>query len=126
MGAWGVGMQANDAALDAIGINEKKPAKVLEEGIDQLIKEEDYLGILGLADRALDLKQAISDKTKKKIMVAAKHELQESRLERWMESDDRKDALERFVKRLNGEKVSAEDLAKDNEGLLSKIVKKIR
>lgn len=126
MGAWGVGMQANDTALDAIGINEKKPAKVLEEGIDQFIKEEDYLGILGLADHALDLEQIISDKTKKKILVAVKHELGRERLGRWMDSDKRKEALDRFVKRLNGEKVSQKDLDSDNEGLLSKIFKNRR
>lgn len=122
MGTWGVGMQSNDTALDVIG-DGRKPLENLQENIDEWMKDDKYgngrKSILGLAEFCLDKRKKLTPDLIKKIKVVLKRA--KAQAEDWSESEDRLAALQRFEDRLNGKKVSKEDLAKDNEGLLSKI-----
>jgi hypothetical protein len=125
MGTWGVGMQANDTALDEIGAAKDSgdPLKYLKDNIDKWLKDNGEYGngrksILGVADYCLDEKLPIDDVLKGKIKQAvmmARHN------NTFREKRDRELALDRFVRRLDGRKVSKRSLAEDNAGLLSKI-----
>ena len=144
MGAWGVGMQANDDALDAIGSaglssgdpkKQKRTLAALRQGKITLksllnshrsypagwIKKEP-MALLGLSEYLLDEGFDL-----KPIMPLAKKllrsELAKRRLECWADLEERKDALLRFRDRLNGKKVPQELLDQDNEGLFSKMAK---
>lgn len=143
MGAWGEGMQANDTALDAIGSaglscgEPRKQKKTLSDLRKGKIKVENLFGsrgnvreagwikedpqaILGLAeylfDEGFDLKPVRS-----LIMKAIRNQLSKKELERWVDMDERKNALLRFKARMNGEKVPQELIDKDNEGLFSRM-----
>lgn len=142
MGAFGEGMQANDTALDAIGVaglsdgEPKKQAKTLKElrsgkkTVEGLfnsgrgwIKSEPQ-GILGLAEYLLDEGFNISA-VRGLVSKALKNQLSKAELDCWVDRDERKAALLRFKDRMNGKEVPKELLERDNEGLFSRMVKKL-
>jgi hypothetical protein len=126
MGTWGAGMQANDTALDAISdANENgNPVKYLADHIDEWLNNEDEYGngqksIMGIADYCLDRREKLSDDLITKVKIA----IEQCKLtaDSFVHVQERLDAIQRFEDRLNGKKVKKNDIAKDNEGLLSKI-----
>lgn len=138
MGAWGVGMRASDTAWDAIGhfkfdVHGKPPKKVIDalttkpERVLRFFRGwilKDPMAVLGIAeyllDAGVDLKPAA-----KIVEKALKHELSNDGLESWGHADDRKQALLRFKDRVAGKTVDEEKLAEDNEGLMSKMAKRL-
>ncbi len=138
MGAWGVGMQASDTAWDAIGhfkfdVHGKPSKKVLDmlakkpQLVTKFFKAwilKDPMAILGIAEYLLDA--GVDLKPAKKIIDGAlKHELSNEGLESWGHAQDRQDALKRFRDRLDGKKIDGEKLAEDNEGLMSKMARRL-
>jgi hypothetical protein len=131
MGAWGEGMQASDSALDAIYIIERNyKHKIGSDAIEWYATRNKFSinngdcrqEILGIADWILD--KGISLKRVALFLgKVVKKELHKKCLDCWRDSEARKEALLRFQKRLRGEEVDEEELAKDNEGLLTKIDK---
>jgi len=129
MGAWGVGMQASDDALDAIaGVEHLKPSELSHELITQAM---DHVGsdgawtrmyALGLADWLLDREISL-EPVKGVLHSMADAELDPDALGCWRSAEARKDALIRFKNRLDGKNVDDEALAEDNEGLLTKMAK---
>lgn len=137
MGSWGVGMQANDTALDYIGdaYGKKKPSlkslKELVKSIKSLIVDrENHVydqGILGMADFILDHNPKLLTDLNliKQIDESVDNELK--RLDNWIDggnksaSEGRKGALLRFRDRLHGKKVDEDDLIVDNLGLFDQI-----
>jgi hypothetical protein len=128
MGAWGVGLQANDTALDFIA--DLEDAAVATEAFEKVIErfeaeiESDEWrtssrAILGCAEWLLDRDQDLS-KYREVIDRCLKVEMGAG-LEGWVDQDERRGALERFRKRLGGEPVDEKDLAVDNMGLMSRI-----
>lgn len=142
MGAWGMGMQANDDALDAIGSaglssgepkKQKRTLAALREGkitIKSLLSshrnypagwiKKEPMALLGLAEYLLDEGFDLQP-IKPVVRKALRAELAKRRLECWIDSDKRKAALLRFKDRLDGKEVPQDLLDQDNEGLLSKM-----
>jgi len=124
MGTWGVGMQANDTALDEIGAaqDSNDPVKYLKKNIKKWLEDDEYgsgrKSILGVADYCLDKGLKFDESLKKLIKQAV---INAEMNNTFTEKKDRQLALDRFVRRLDGKKVSKRSLAEDNEGLLSKI-----
>jgi hypothetical protein len=131
MGSWGVGMSANDDAADAI--SDRPRSKSAAEYLRSLLAMPADNGrrakmILGYAEYML-LSPKLSKGFDFKIAVnkVISAELKENRLGLWREPEERKAALLRFRKvLLHGLKSLTEDemmsSAKDNEGLLSRIL----
>jgi len=140
MGAWSEGMQANDTALDALGVaglsdgEPKKQAKTLKElrsgrkTVESLFKSDrgwikkEPQAVLGLAEYLFDEGFDVSP-VRGLISKAIRNQLSRAELDRWVDRDERKAALLRFKARLNGEKVPQELLERDNEGLFSRMAK---
>lgn len=139
MGAWGEGMQANDTALDAIdraGLSSAEPKRrektlaALRGGkkkVEDLFKgwvKDSHEGVLGLAeflfDEGIDIKPVMS-----LVKKALRNQLGKRELSRWRDSEERQAALARFKDRLEGKEVDQELLEADNEGLLSKMAKRL-
>ena len=127
MGAWGVGMQASDDALDAIaGVEHLKPSKwthkLVTQAIDHVGSDDSWarMHVLGLADWLLDREIAL-EPVKELLHSIADAELDPDALRCWRDAEARKDALTRFKNRLDGKDVDEEALAEDNEGLLCKM-----
>lgn len=124
MGTWGVGMQANDTALDEIGEaqDSRDPVKYLKKNIKKWLKDDEYgngrKSILGVADYCLDQGIKFDEDMKNLIKQAVKNAKMNNT---FSEKKDRDLALDRFLRRLDGKKVSKRSLAEDNAGLLSKI-----
>lgn len=124
MGTWGVGMQANDTALDEIGEAQDSgdPVKYLKKNIKKWLKDDEYgngrKSILGVADYCLDQGIKFDEDMKNLIKQAVKNAKMNNT---FSEKKDRDLALDRFLRRLDGKKVSKRSLAEDNAGLLSKI-----
>lgn len=124
MGAWAVGMQANDDAADATIEFEEQIEKVAKQpsGVTNLLKEvatryEDTpLAVLGVADalldRGLDLTQA-----KAVLAPFLLEELDVDSLENWDDPFSRLAALEHFGDRLLGNPVAAATIGSDNPSL---------
>jgi hypothetical protein len=131
MGTWGVGMQANDTALDEIGAAREfkgGPVKYLEKNIDRWLADKGSYGngrksILGVADFCLDQGVKFDDGLKLKIKQAV---LDARFNNTFMEHKDRELALDRFVRRLDGRKVSRKSLDEDNAGLISKMAHRFK
>jgi hypothetical protein len=125
MGAWGVGMRANDTALDALG-DVTDEASALAALKREVAEEEDCWdsrakSVLGVAEYMVDKKYKIPSALLKQVKACVESELEEHRLEDWVHDDERKDALERFASRLDGKKVDKIDVAVDNMPLLSRL-----
>ena len=127
MGAWGCGMQANDTALDFIYEVQKARIKDKAKTFRKVVKKlkHDRWGtrskaVLGMAEWMLD-----HDHSLKGLMTEIKRCLKAENSKRliftWRDPEERKDALDRFQKRLDGKKVDEKDLALDNMGLLDRI-----
>lgn len=139
MGAWSEGMQANDTALDALGVaglsdgEPKKQAKTLKDlrsgkkTVESLFKGDRWIkkepqAVLGLAEYLLDESFDISA-VRGLVSKALKNQLSRAELDCWVDRDERKAALLRFKDRLNGKEVPKELLERDNEGLFSKMAR---
>jgi len=143
MGAWGEGMQANDTALDALGVaglsdgEPRKQAKTLKQlrngeiTVESLFsgkggfKERGWIkkepqAVLGLAEYLFDEGFDVSP-VRGLISKAIRNQLSRAELDRWVDRDERKAALLRFKDRLNGKEVPKELLEHDNEGLFSRM-----
>ncbi len=122
MGSWGVGMQANDTALDAIDSG-RNDEKYLDKHIDKWLKPDKYgsgfKSILGLAEYCLDCDVPFSPAMIKKIKKAIKQARNDS--DRWTEPKERLAALQRFEDRLDRKKIDMRDVVIDNMGLIDKI-----
>lgn len=152
MGAWGVGMKANDTALDYIGkyrdydkkglpINAKGIAivkgktsllKVLQKVLGygthakKQLAPDAYrdMAVLGLAEFFLDnganLKESLP-----LILATIGRQSEDEELKTWGQragdGGDREQALQRFRDRVTGKAVDPKAVAKDNEGLFSKM-----
>ena len=127
MGAWSVGMQSNDTALDWAA---ERSTKELVKAMQDLTADGEYnwlkLGndgtwaILGVAEALLDKRRGkLLKPFIKEIESAIDSELKI--IQNWNKSEERKDALLRFRNRLNGKKVDKIDLIIDNMGLLDKV-----
>lgn len=145
MGAWGVGMQANDSSLDGL-IDFEAAVRhehiLLNGGLEKWFLREfklpnmlrrketgrqwSYWGALGVADFMLDLGLKIKGKLKKNLHRAADHELEENRLSGWQSVRIRRAALLRFKDRLDGKEVDLKAVERDNAGLFSKYRMKLR
>jgi hypothetical protein len=119
MGTWGVGMQSNDTALDAIDDGRKKPLETLKKNIDEWMKDDEFnsgmKSILGLAEYCLDKGKKPTPDLIKKIKVIIKKA--KATAESFRDPKERLGALRRFEARLNGKKVDERDLMLDNMGL---------
>ncbi len=122
MGAWGVGMLANDSALDALnnqeeGIiailqNREQPEKILREMIKEARKippETSYVyvayhEVLGVAQALLVLGVTFSAELRADLLKILGIELQ--RIDYWKDSEQRAHALFLFGQALLGNKVS--------------------
>lgn len=129
MGSWGPGLQANDSALDALGILKKEIKQASKNKLplrELFLKVQSEFGadcdeeILGVADHLLDeeikglieipeIKKALKSQRKKSVLCC------------WVNPEERKIALDNFEKRLKGEKVPELDLAIDNAGLFDRM-----
>lgn len=122
MGSWGVGMQANDTALDVIdgGRNDEK---YLHKHINKWLKPDKYgngfKSILGLAEYCLDCDVPFSFIMIEKIKKAIKQAKDNS--DCWIDQKERLAALQRFEDRLDGKKIDMRDVVIDNMGLIDKI-----
>jgi len=146
MGAWGEGMLANDTALDAVGWFQRynddgkpyltaKGKRVVKKGeilkaLEWVYKKEmtgrfasqnaaDTM-VLGVAnfflDEGVDLAPA-----RKLILESIKRQLSQKELSCWCDPKARQDALLRFKDIVEGKPLDKGGMAKDNEGLMSKI-----
>ncbi len=115
MGTWGVGMQSNDTALDAI--DEDKPLETLKKNIDEWLKDDDNgtKSILGLAEYCLDKSKKLTPDLIKKVKIVIKKS--KTTADSFRNPKERLGALRRFEARLNGKKVDERDLMLDNMGL---------
>ena len=125
-------MQANDTALDAIG-DEQELQKISKTNngpkLQKLLqKAKDWdnhwtwevLGIVEwLLDDGMDLTAINQYRTIINEAIALEREPEE--LACWRSIGDREAALKLFERRLDGEKVSQEEVEATNEGLLSKM-----
>lgn len=134
MGAWGVGLQANDTALDAIDerrLNkimrdkDKKALKKRLEGIKAEWGDSWPQGVLGIAEFILDagMPHTFLDTCRPIIDEAVALEKRKDVLDCWNDPEERRTALNLFRKRLQGKKVDQKALDKTNEGLLSKMTR---
>jgi len=140
MSAWGVGMQANDTVLDAIGpfrnyevkglpLNKKGQAVVdgkapLFDVLVQAVKKNTWdpdMSILGLTEFFLDQGAVIDADSREYVLEAIKRELRPKQLERWAGDEGRKAALRRFRDRIMGKPADSAAVAQDNEGLISRM-----
>jgi len=129
MGAWGVGMRANDEALDAVAdFTRLRTAKAANIRLAKIIAKSDsgdepwlYRGSLGVAEFMLDKGFPLSQENKTGILKAIRHELSESSIERWREPEERRQALRRFKQRVEMGKFDEKEKEVDNLGLLAKI-----
>lgn len=127
MGAWGEGMQANDTALDYIGgYNNPKTLRELKQGklstkkmLNDVEKHSggDSWAVLGVADWLLDHGYKV---TTSKALLEGHLKIQRD-VTSWRDGKARTAALERFRKRMNGGKISDDDVALDNLGLFDRI-----
>lgn len=128
MGAWGVGMRANDTALDAIG-DENRIKRIIRDkdkkALKKLLEKFSAQGILGVVDFMLDegVPHTFFDTCRPIIDKAIDDE--KSELDAWQDPEARRRALNLLKKRLQGKKVSPEELAKGNEGLITKVMQAI-
>lgn len=140
MGAWGVGMRANDTALDAIEgyrtdlkrIVRKRDALKAAELLKEVHADCDAtpdggtLGLLGAAEYLLDAAgPEILAKAKALLEEALDRELSPDSLDCWRNEVERQQALDLFRRRLNGETVDPQIVERTNEGLLSRLVRKL-
>lgn len=115
MGAWGVGLQASDAALDALGLFERRirrmprrggPVRELLRDVAGTLARDETEGVLAVADalldRGVDLGEAADF-----VRLRLEEALSPSALRDWDSPGDRVAALRRFERRLNGESVRA-------------------
>ena len=148
MGAWGEGMQANDTALDYIGkfqdFDKKSPGLPLNKagravvnGLASLyqtlrriggtgsLTDSKGMAVLGIAEFFLDNGAKLDDETKLYVQKAITDQLLPGELKTWGgypgDCYPRERALLLFRDRVNGKVVDAKEVAKGNEGLLSKI-----
>lgn len=148
MGAWGVGMRANDTALDAVCWFQKynddgkpvltrrgkmvKDGKVLLEALKWVEKQmmkgrfayrsSSDESILGVADFFME--RGVSPKEAEYFIARSiERELEPGRLSSWCDQEERRDALLRFKARIEGKPVDEKLAAKDNEGLMVKIAR---
>lgn len=133
MGAWGVGMQANDTALDAISeehiieqIINKKDEQILQKQLDDIKTnwgDSWPKGVLGLAEYLLDagVPHTFFRTSRSMIEEAIALEKRKDAIDCWSEPKERQAALNLFSRRLHGKKVDQKALDKTNEGLFSKI-----
>ena len=133
MGAWGVGMQANDTALDAIG-DERKLKKIrktndgpkLQKLLQEAKEHNDWdweWEVLGVVEYLLDDGMSLDaiNQSRGIINEALASERTPEQLECWKSMLDRTATLNLFERRLNGEEVPQEEVEATNEGLLSKM-----
>ena len=122
MGAWGPGLQANDAALDAIGMFEKRirsfplrkgPAVEFLTSVIKACGEDETEGTLGVADLLLDRGVDLGDGGDL-VRLMLERTLTESELRNWDDPAERVAALRRCEQRLNGAPVDPLLLAADN------------
>ncbi len=123
MGAWGPGMQANDSALDAISEIEAEldgadvdAGALLERTASQW---SDPLCVLGVAEALIERGHELWDRGE--VANALEEELDPGRLRSWRNPMRRCEALERFIRRVEGESVDVAAIAEDNMGLMEKI-----
>ncbi len=129
MGAWGVGMQANDDAMDAICTIEdewegKRSYKILAWAMERF-KGDQTDGwmramLLGTADWLMDQKVSMYRSRK---LLREVVELEKNSDAGWKDDEDRQAALDNFLKRAIGEGFDEEAHARDNEGLMTKMGK---
>jgi len=132
MGAWGMGMQANDTAMDAIcdyQDDSGQPIKNInvETAIRKGLDYDTYgdklsggNGTLGIADFLLDGGYNL-DEFKYLIQPALDIELQQEELDHWKDPPKRKDCLLRFQARLNGEKIDMNQQHYQNRELFERL-----
>lgn len=147
MGAWGVGMQANDTALDFIakyqdfeakkGLPINRAGKDVVEGKTSFLnalkrvagKEEDpghrNMAVLGVAEYLFNHGAVMDDAVKSFVRAAISQQLSDKELGTWGEragdGGQREQALKRFRDQIDGKGVDPKALAQGNEGLLSKM-----
>lgn len=135
MGSWGVGMQANDTALDAVcdykdhrtadgrPIRRLPPLGVLlrRAALDDE-RHGDGLATLGLADWLLDQGHDLRPYLDL-LSPAVACELAPAQLDCWADPAERYEALRRFWRRACGLAVDPAELERDNEGLLVKMAR---
>lgn len=140
MGAWGEGMQANDSALDAVDnfrrFDEKKEkfvpnkrGQLIVDGKIPLINEIQNIRdraaydwaqkVLGVAEFFFDLGVDLK-RSRALVMKAANQQLGKMELKTWGSPKMRRNAILRFVRRMNGQKVSQKAVALDNAPLFSR------
>lgn len=124
MGAWGLGLQANDTALDAIG-HEATLARMANTGhIPEYIRDienwgEDWAaGVLGVGEWLLDAGFSVESI---RLVLERAVEFEMQRIDDYDDPLGRRRVLELFRDRLAGKSVSQEEIDASNEGLLSKI-----
>lgn len=134
MGAWGVGMQASDDALDAIAPHRAGKDPIDDANYDDVVPDlivdaalaeaetDGAMGALGLAEWLIDKKVDVSA-SRERIERLIDYELGAEQLDDWRDPAARRDALERFRRRVLGTATAADLKATelDNRGLLSKI-----
>lgn len=148
MGSWGYGLQQNDLVEDCIWmyvkrseeLNEDDPdwdtpltteegfwmldtdeysaEKVMEDGLCCATEFGNYKITLGFADWLIDLGYDLTAyKERLQPYIDAAYE----DAPRYKEPEERKSVLNRFVRRLNGEEVSNEELEADRDSLTDKM-----
>lgn len=124
MGAWGLGLQANDTALDAIG-NEKRLIRAANTGglleyVNRVEVTCGDIGVLGVGEWLLDNGFSVGS-IRPILERAIENEMRCTRLDSWNDPKGRQRVLELFRDRLAGKPVPQEEIDASNEGLLSKI-----
>ena len=109
MGAWGAGPRASDAALDAIGLFERRIRKMprrggpLRELFRDVAKKLDDEGVLAVADALLDRGVDLRPDADF-VRLRLEEALRPSELRDWHAPGERVAALRTFERRLNGER----------------------
>lgn len=133
MGAWGTGLQANDTALDAIDekqlnrICQNRDKKSLKKHLEQVKKNFGSEGVLGVVEWLLDvgIPHTFFDTCRPIVDEAIKAEKEQHRLDDWQNPEARRRTINIFRKRIQGKKVSTEEMSELNEsnkGLLAKVL----
>ena len=126
MGAWGEGMLANDTALDYVHGIKKDMAKAFRESeawqASNAHDERDH-AILGMAQYLLESGEDVPEDLVERVRAMALSQKRRKKLDTWRDPELREAALDRFLALLAGEGVSEEELASDNEGLLSRMAR---
>lgn len=121
MGAWGVGLQDNDTALDAIGdgsklkgIVSRKDGKALVKLLNGVKNTFGSNGVLGVSEFVLNCgaPHTFLIPCRSIIDEALDTEKSEETLGMWTTPDERRRALNLFKKRIQGKSVDPEELAK--------------